>query len=63
MAGASSGDNMMRMIWRIESVEVTRAMPRRWATYWASAVLPTPAAPASSRIIGRSEAWMARQVR
>ena len=43
-----------RIVWRTKSVEVTRVMPKRYASSVATVDLPVPVAPPMKTMIGRS---------
>ena len=54
ISGMRSGAKKARMTWRTVSVETTREMPRRWAIWVASVLLPTPVVPPTRMTSGRA---------
>jgi hypothetical protein len=50
----NSFEKNARIVWRMESVVVTRVIPSRYADSVATVDLPVPVAPPTSRTIARS---------
>ena len=54
MAGMNAREKNARIVCRTKSVDVTRVMPKRYASSVATVDLPVPVAPPMKTIIGRS---------
>ena len=54
IAGMKSSEKNARIVWRMKSVDVTRVIPKRYASSVATVDLPVPVAPPMKTMIGRS---------